>query len=420
MSLLIYNIQELLQTRLHTDGPISGVEMDTLPTIQDSFVLIEHGRITAYGSMRECPDVSTHHKIDATGRIVMPTWCDSHTHIVYAGNRESEFVDRIKGLSYEEIAAKGGGIINSAQLLQQISDEELYQQSRRRLDEVMSLGTGAIEIKSGYGLTPEAEIRMLRVIKQLKQSYDLPIKATFLAAHAVPLEYRGRQEAYIKTILSECLPTIDREGLADYIDVFCEQHYFSVAEMEAILKEGKRYGLRPKVHVNQFNSIGGVTAAVTNDALTIDHLEVLTEADLEALANSRSIPVALPTCSYFLDIPYTPARAIIDSGLPLAVASDYNPGSTPSGNMNLVLSMCCIKLRMTPAEAINAATINGAYAMGLQAEVGSITEGKLANLIITKPINSYAYLPYAFGSNHIDQVIIKGELLNPSTNTGNA
>ncbi len=420
MSLLIYNIQELLQTRLHTDGPISGVEMDNLPTIKDSFVLIEHGRITAYGSMRECPDVSTHHKIDATGRIVMPTWCDSHTHIVYAGNRESEFVDRIKGLSYEEIAAKGGGIINSAQLLQQISDEELYQQSRRRLDEVMSLGTGAIEIKSGYGLTPEAEIRMLRVIKQLKQSYDLPIKATFLAAHAVPLEYRGRQEAYIKTILSECLPTIDREGLADYIDVFCEQHYFSVAEMEAILKEGKRYGLRPKVHVNQFNSIGGVTAAVTNDALTIDHLEVLTEADLEALANSRSIPVALPTCSYFLDIPYTPARAIIDSGLPLAVASDYNPGSTPSGNMNLVLSMCCIKLRMTPAEAINAATINGAYAMGLQAEVGSITEGKLANLIITKPINSYAYLPYAFGSNHIDQVIIKGELLNPSTNTGNA
>ena len=390
--------------------PLAGTAMNELPTIKNAYLSIKNGLIESYGPMLHSPERSDYHQIiDAHGKMILPAWCDSHTHLVYAGNRSSEFVDRIKGLSYEQIAAKGGGILNSAKLLQQYTEEELYEQAASRLNEVISLGTGAIEIKSGYGLTPEAELKMLRVIKQLKSSYNLPIRATFLAAHAVPIEYRGKKSEFIDHMLNNTLPTIAQEGLAEYIDVFCEKNYFSPAEMATILQRGKEYGLKPKVHVNQFNAIGGIKVAAEHGALTVDHLEILEDEDLDALKQGNTIAVALPSCSFFLGIPFAPARRIIDSNLPMAAASDYNPGSTPSGNMNLVLSMCCAKLKMTPEEAINAITINGAFAMGLADQVGSISIGKMANLIITKPIDSYAFLPYAFGSNHIDQVLIKGE-----------
>ena len=391
-------------------APLAGTAMNELPTIKNAYLSIKNGLIESYGPMLHSPERSDYHQIiDAHGKMILPAWCDSHTHLVYAGNRSSEFVDRIKGLSYEQISAKGGGILNSAKLLQQYTEEELYEQAASRLNEVISLGTGAIEIKSGYGLTPEAELKMLRVIKQLKSSYNLPIRATFLAAHAVPIEYRGKKSEFIDHMLNNTLPTIAQEGLAEYIDVFCEKNYFSPAEMATILQRGKEYGLKPKVHVNQFNAIGGIKVAAEHGALTVDHLEILEDEDLDALKQGNTIAVALPSCSFFLGIPFAPARRIIDSNLPMAAASDYNPGSTPSGNMNLVLSMCCAKLKMTPEEAINAITINGAFAMGLADQVGSISVGKMANLIITKPIDSYAFLPYAFGSNHIDQVLIKGE-----------
>lgn len=410
MSLLIYNIKELIQLRDSIGTPLAGTAMNELPTIKNAYLSIKNGLIESYGPMLHSPERSDYHQIiDAHGKMILPAWCDSHTHLVYAGNRSSEFVDRINGLSYEQIAAKGGGILNSAKLLQQYTEEELYEQAASRLNEVISLGTGAIEIKSGYGLTPEAELKMLRVIKQLKSSYNLPIRATFLAAHAVPIEYRGKKSEFIDHMLNNTLPTIAQEGLAEYIDVFCEKNYFSPAEMATILQRGKEYGLKPKVHVNQFNAIGGIKVAAEHGALTVDHLEILEDEDLDALKQGNTIAVALPSCSFFLGIPFAPARRIIDSNLPMAAASDYNPGSTPSGNMNLVLSMCCAKLKMTPEEAINAITINGAFAMGLADQVGSISVGKMANLIITKPIDSYAFLPYAFGSNHIDQVLIKGE-----------
>ena len=390
--------------------PLAGTAMNELPTIKNAYLSIKNGLIESYGPMLHSPERSDYHQIiDAHGKMILPAWCDSHTHLVYAGNRSSEFVDRIKGLSYEQISAKGGGILNSAKLLQQYTEEELYEQAASRLNEVISLGTGAIEIKSGYGLTPEAELKMLRIIKQLKSSYNLPIRATFLAAHAVPIEYRGKKSEFIDHMLNNTLPTIAQEGLAEYIDVFCEKNYFSPAEMATMLQRGKEYGLKPKVHVNQFNAIGGIKVAAEHGALTVDHLEILEDEDLDALKQGNTIAVALPSCSFFLGIPFAPARRIIDSNLPMAAASDYNPGSTPSGNMNLVLSMCCAKLKMTPEEAINAITINGAFAMGLADQVGSISIGKMANLIITKPIDSYAFLPYAFGSNHIDQVLIKGE-----------
>tara|TARA_B110000046_G_scaffold182367_1_gene216235 strand:- start:789 stop:1823 length:1035 start_codon:yes stop_codon:yes gene_type:complete len=339
----------------------------------------------------------------------MPTWCDSHTHIVYAGNREGEFVDRINGLTYEEIANNGGGILNSAKKLQTVSEDELYNQSKVRLEEVMNLGTGAVEIKSGYGLTYESELKMLRVIKRLKENYPIEIKATFLGAHAVPSNYKNNKEGYLKMLIDEVIPQVSKENLAEFVDVFCEKGYFSVEDTEAILKAGKKYGLIPKIHVNQFTSIGGVQIGVQYNALSVDHLEVMNAEDISVLKNTRTMPVALPSCSYFLGIPYTPARKIIDEGLPLALATDYNPGSTPSGNMNFVVSTACIKMKMTPEEAINAATINGAYAIGLETKVGSISKGKLANLILTKPINSYGFIPYSFGNNQIESVFVKGK-----------
>jgi len=359
--------------------------------------------------MDNCPDATNIEVIDATGKIVLPTWCDSHTHLVYAGNREQEFVDRINGLSYEEIANRGGGILNSAKRLNETAEEALYVQSRKRLEEVMQLGTGAIEIKSGYGLTVEGELKMLRVIKRLRENYGVAIKATFLGAHAFPTEFKENHTAYIDQIINEMLPAIAKEGLADYIDAFCETGYFSVAETESIMEAGKQYGLEAKIHVNQFTAINGIEACVKHNALSVDHLEIVTDEDIEALKNSRTMPVALPTCSFFISIPYTPARQLLNAGLPLALATDYNPGTTPSGNMNLAVATACIKMKMAPEEAINAATINGAYAMGLSETHGSITIGKKANIIITKPLNSFYELPYSFGSNLVDSVIINGQ-----------
>jgi imidazolonepropionase len=408
MKILIINIKELIQVREKGISKVSGAEMGLLPTIKNAFLLIENDIIAAFGAMDNCPKNAVDTTIDASGKMVLPTWCDSHTHIVYAGNREQEFVDRINGLSYEEIANRGGGILNSAKKLNETSEDELYNQSKVRLEEVMKLGTGAVEIKSGYGLSVEGELKMLRVIQKLKSNYPITIKATFLGAHAFPLEYKENHKGYIDLIINEMIPIIAKEQLADFIDVFCELGYFSVEETEKIMATGIQFGLIPKIHVNQFNAIGGIKAAVKYKALSVDHLEVMNSEDIEALKNSETMPVALPSCSYFLSIPYTPAREMISAGLPLALASDFNPGSTPSGNMNFVVATACIKMKMTPEEAINAATINGAFAMGISETHGSITIGKKANVIISKPISSFYQLPYAFGSNLIETVIIGG------------
>jgi len=410
---LITNIKELLQVRSGEIMKVSGLEMKHLPTIKNAFLLLDDDLISDYGEMHNLPKINPDVIIDAEGKIVLPAWCDSHTHIVYAGNREDEFVDRINGLSYEEIANKGGGILNSAKKLQKASENELYQQASGRIEEIIALGTGAVEIKSGYGLTVEAELKMLRIIKKLSRDYPIVIKATFLGAHAFPEKFKEDKEAYIDLICNEMIPKVAIEKMAEFVDVFCETGYFDVLQTDRILKKAKEFGLVPKIHVNQFTSIGGVQIGVKNVALSVDHLEILTSEDLDALKNSDTMPVALPGCSYFLSIPYTPAREIIDAGLPLALASDFNPGSTPSGNMNFIVATACIKMRMTPEEAINAATINGAYAMNISSSHGSITRGKKANLIITKRIPSYSYIPYAFGSNLIESVIIDGkEFLN--------
>jgi imidazolonepropionase len=409
MRTLFKNIKELIQVRNKNVSFVSGKDMNELPTIKNAYLLVENGFIADFGSMSDFPKVEVDEVIDATGKMILPTWCDSHTHIVFAGNRETEFVDRIKGLSYQEIANKGGGILNSAKKLQETPEDDLYEQSKSRLEEVMALGTGAIEIKSGYGLTLEAELKMLRVIKRLKENYEIPVKATFLGAHAVPTEYKNKKEGYIKLLIEEILPKVAEQNLAEYIDVFCETGYFSVEDTERILEAGKKHGLRPKIHVNQFSSIGGVQAGVKFNALSVDHLEEMEEEDIEVLKNTKTMPVALPGCSYFLSIPYTPGRKMIDAGLPLALATDYNPGSSPSGNMNFVVSAACVKMKLTPEEAINAATINGAYAMGLENKVGSIAVGKQANIILTKPINSYGFIPYSFGTNQIDSVYISGK-----------
>ncbi len=408
MKTLFTNIKELLQVRDANKDKVSGTEMGILPTIKNAFLLIENDVIISYGAMDNMGKIEADKKVDCTGEIILPTWCDSHTHIVYAGNREGEFADRIKGMSYEEIAKNGGGILNSAKKLQETSENELYRQASKRVEEVMHLGTGAVEIKSGYGLSLEAEIKMLRVAKRLDANYPIAIKATFLGAHAFPKKYTNNKEAYIDLIVDEMLPLIATEQLAEFVDVFCEKGYFTVAQTERILKAAAKFGLIPKIHVNQFNSIGGVQVGVDNKALSLDHLEILTEKDLKYLQNTDTMPVALPSCSFFLGIPYTPARKMIDAGLPIALATDYNPGSTPSGNMNFVVSTACVKMKLTPEEAINAATINGAYAMNLQKTHGSITKGKKASFIITKEIPSYTFLPYAFGSNLIASVYVDG------------
>ncbi len=408
MKQLFVNIKELLQVNREGVRFLSGEEMKTLPLIKNAYLLIEGDRIKDYGSMEQCPEISEATRIDLTGRVVLPTWCDSHTHLVYAGNRIGEFVDRLNGLSYKEIAQRGGGILNSAKKLQTVPQEDLYRESAERLEQLVKMGTGAVEIKSGYGLTVESELKMLRVIQQLKKNYTLPIKATFLGAHALPQSYDNNKKGYLKRLVEELLPVIQEESLAEYIDIFCEKDYFSVADMKYLLEAAKAFQLIPKVHVNQFSTLGGVAEAVRLKALSVDHLEQLDDADITALRGSATMPVALPGCSFYLGIPYTPARRIIDAGLPLALATDYNPGSAPSGNMNFVVATACIKMKMTPEEAINAATLNGAYAMGLESEVGSITRGKRANFIITKPITSYQNILYSFGESLVERVFING------------
>ncbi len=411
MSILIKNIKQLVQVHEHNITIVKGEAMKTLPFIENAYLYIEHDTIIEYGDMKYCEGIEAETIIDATGKIVLPSWCDSHTHIVYAGNRVNEFVDRINGLSYTEIAERGGGILNSAKLLQETSEEDLYQQSLQRLNEVMAMGTGAVEIKTGYGLTVEAELKMLKVIKRLKQESLAKIKPTLLAAHAIPEDFKTKKEAYVDQIVKELIPKAAQLQIAEYIDVFCEEGYFDIDDTDRILSAAKAYNLIPKLHVNQFNILGGVALGVKHGALSVDHLEELNNTDIEALKDSHTIPVALPGCSYFLSIPYTPARQLIDAGLPIALATDYNPGSTPSGNMNFIVGSACIKLKMTPEEAINAATINGAYAMGISNMYGSITRGKKANLIITKPMTDYRSIPYHFGNDPIDQMIVNGTLL---------
>lgn len=412
MRILIKNIKELLQTRAEHVELIAGEAMKVLPKLDDAFLLIEGEYILDYGKMEDCPavDESQTEVIDAQGCVVLPTWVDSHTHLVYAGNRTLEFVDRINGLSYEEIFNRGGGILNSAKKLQETSEEELYEQSKVRVEEVIAQGTGAVEIKSGYGLTVASELKMLRVIKRLKENYPIAIKATFLGAHAFPSEYKDDHKGYIDLIVNEMIPAIAKENLAEYIDAFLETGYFSVDETTRIMEAGKQYGLRAKIHVNQFTAIDGIAACVKHDALSVDHLEIVTDADIEVLKNSRTMPVALPTCSFFISIPYTPAKKMLAAGLPIALASDSNPGTTPSGNMNFVVATACIKMKLTPEEAINAATINGAYAMGVGTTHGSITKGKKASIIITKPLHSFYEIPYAFASNPIGMVILNGQI----------
>jgi imidazolonepropionase len=401
-SVLIRNIKSLAGIYNPGTAPICGAAMKTLPSLNDSFLLIENGTIHSFGKDEDAPERADE-MIDASGRFLLPCWCDSHTHIVFAGTREAEFADKINGFSYEEIAARGGGILNSAKRLNETTEDVLFESAWARLEEMKSLGTGAVEIKSGYGLSVEGELKMLRVIKRLKEKSSMLIKATFLGAHAYPEIFKTNHEGYIRLLTNELLPEIAKEGLADFIDVFCEEGYFSVEETKMILEAGNKYGVRPKVHVNQFNVLGGVKASVDARALSVDHLELISEDDITVLLSSDTVPVALPGCSLFLKIPYTPARKIIDAGLPLALATDYNPGSSPSGNMNLVNSLACIQMQMTPEEVLNASTINGAFAMDVQDLAGSITIGKKANLLLTKPIESLASLPYYFGSNLVER-----------------
>ena len=413
MKTVIKNISELIQTETTPKKWVAGKDMSHISTIKDAFIEVEEGIITSFGSMEDWNGIEDWNNtdiIDAEGGMVFPTYCDSHTHLVFAASREGEFVDRINGLSYAEIAERGGGILNSADKLQNASEDELFEDALARLNELVQMGTGAIEIKSGYGLTLDAELKMLRVIKRLKAASDVTIKATFLGAHALPKEYKDNKDGYMDLVINEMLPKVAKEGLADYVDIFCEEGYFTVADTEILLKAANEFGIKAKTHVNQFNAIGGVKASVNLGALSVDHLEEMAEDDYNALQNSECMPTILPSCSFFLGIPYGPARKLIEKGLPVALATDYNPGSSPSGNMNFVASLGCIQLKMTPEEVINATTINTAYAMGVEKELGSIAVGKKANLFITKPMPSYSYLQYSFGQNMIGRVMLNGKL----------
>ncbi|MEM6358892.1 MAG: imidazolonepropionase [Bacteroidota bacterium] len=405
MILLIKNIKGLVQVRDRPIKWVAGKEMSILPAIENAFLIIKDDVIDSYGTMSEFNDSATFDlEIDATGRFVFPAFVDSHTHLVFAASREGEFVDKIKGLTYTEIAAKGGGILNSAKKLQSISEEELLERSLLRANEIMTLGTGAVEIKSGYGLTVKDELKMLRVAKSVGDQTPLTVKTTFLGAHAVPKEHT--KTSYLNLIINEMIPAVANENLADYIDVFCEQGFFTPEETLEVVEAGKKYGMTPKIHANQLSLSGGVEAGVKAEAISVDHLECIGQDQINSMAGSEVMPTALPGAAFYLNSPYPPARNIIDSGLPMAIATDYNPGSSPTGNMSLMLSLACIKMKMTPEEAINAATINTAYAMGLSQTHGAIRLGAPANFFITKPMPSLAYLPYYFGSNLIDQIIL--------------
>ena len=413
MKTVIKNIKEVVQVEPQIRKWVAGNDMAKLNSIKNAFIEIKDDTISHYGCMDDWTGIDDWNNttiIDANDGMVFPSFCDSHTHLVFAQSRENEWQMRIKGASYEDIAKKGGGILNSAKKLQQCSEEELLKSALDRANQIMKMGTGAVEIKSGYGLSLESELKILRVIKKLKEISPLTIKATFLGAHAIPTEYKSKTSTYLDLVINEMLPLVAQENLAQYVDIFCEEGYFSVKDTERLLQAAKQYNLIPKTHVNQFNILGGVTASVKHQALSVDHLEIMSEEDFQALDNSDCMPTLLPTCSFFLGIPYGPARKIIDRGLPLALASDFNPGSSPSGNMSFVASLGCIKMNMTPEEVINATTINSAYAMGLSQSLGSIAVGKKANLFITKPIDSYAFIPYSFGHQLIDKIMINGKI----------
>jgi imidazolonepropionase len=411
MNLLIRDIGTLVQTRAQSSGPVKGADMAALPTLENAWLLIENDRIKAFGAMDTCPERADS-IIDASGRFVFPSWCDSHTHIVFAASRDEEFIARIQGHSYEEIAAKGGGILNSARRLQQMPEDALFEGAWERLQEVISQGTGAIEIKSGYGLTLESELKMLRVIRRLKAISPIPIKASFLGAHAMPLEYKQNRQGYLDLIIQEMLPMVASEQLADYVDVFCDQGFYTVAETAQILEAAAKYGLKPKIHANELGYTGGVQVGVAHQAISVDHLEYCGPEEIAVLKNSTTLPTLLPGCAFFLGIPFAPARQMIDAGLPVVLASDYNPGSSPSGKMSFVVSLACIKMNMLPEEAIQAATLNGAYAMELAADYGSIEVGKKANVFITKPMERLAQMPYSFGFDWIDTAICNGGIVS--------
>ena len=408
MSLLLTNIKSLLQVRENNELFVAGTQMKELPEIDNAFLLIgDDGKILDYGSMDNCPD-DFDEKLDLTGQFVFPSFCDSHTHLVYAGSREIEYIDKVKGLTYEEIAKRGGGILNSAKRLHHTSESELYDQSLPRIEEIIRQGTGAVEIKSGYGLTTEDELKMLRVIRRLKETTPVEIKANFLGAHAVPLEFKNNPDEYVHLIINEMIPMVAAEGLADFIDVFCDRGFFTVEQTDRILLAGLKYGLKPKIHANELDYSGGIQVGVKYNALSVDHLEYVGQAELESLANSQTMPTVLPGASFFLGLPYAPARKMIDYGLPIAIASDFNPGSSPSGNMKLMMSLSLINMKLLPEEIFNAVTVNTAYAMDLSGEFGSITRGKWANLIVTKEIPTKEFFLYAFGSDLIDFVFLKG------------
>ena len=415
MAVLVKNIKKLVQAESAPLRFRAGAEMSHLPCIDNAFLLAVGGKIAAYGPMSEFSEQLLNgiaekvETVDATGRMVFPTFCDSHSHIVYAGSREIEYIDKIKGLSYEEIAKRGGGILNSVDRLRAASEDELFDSAWQRLEEVASFGTGAIEIKSGYGLDTENELKMLRVIRRLKEKSPLTIKANFLAAHAVPREYIGRQTEYVDLIINEMIPMVAAEELADYVDVFCDRGFFTPEDTERILMQGMKYGLQAKIHANELDFSGGIQVGVKYNARSVDHIEYTGDEEIEALLGSETMPTILPGAAFFLGMVYAPARKMIEAGLPVAMAGDYNPGSCPSGNMQFVLSMGCIKYGMIPDEAINAVTINSAYAMGVEEELGTITKGKIANFFITKPISTIEFMPYAYGSNKVERVYLRGE-----------
>ncbi len=417
MKIFIKNIKQLIQVEKKPKLLVKGKEMSELNTIKDSWLLLEDGKISSFGKMNEIDNakldgMSQEAKvIDASGKMVFPSWCDSHTHLVYPQSREIEYIDKIKGLSYEEIAKRGGGILNSAKKLHEESEEELVESALIRLNEIAAYGTGAVEIKSGYGLNTEDELKMLRVIRQLNKLSPLTIKSTFLGAHAVPAEYRSNQGEYVDLVINEMIPMVAAEELADYIDVFCDRGFFTVVDTDRILLAGMKYGLRPKIHANELDYSGGIQIGVKYNALSVDHLEYTGDEEIQALLNSETMPTVLPGAAFFLGMIYAPVRKMIDAGLPVALASDFNPGSSPSGNMQFVLSMGSIAYKMLPEEGINATTINGAYAMGLSEELGSIAVGKKANVFITKEIPTYEYMPYSFGNNKVETVILNGKVI---------
>lgn len=413
--MLLVNIKELVGVEEEGRLMKRGTEMSEIGRIKNAFLLIKGKKIADYGMMDspECKRYLSENRriIDVSGSLVMPCFCDSHTHLVYANSRELEFVDKIRGLSYEEIAKRGGGILNSAKATAAASEDELYETAMERLNEIMHYGTGAVEIKSGYGLTTESELKLLRVIRRLKENSPLTIKSNFLGAHGIPMEYRGHQEDYVDLVINEMIPLVAAEDLADFIDVFCDQGFFTCEDTERILMAGIKYGMRPKIHANEMAVSGGVQVGVKYGAISVDHLEQMGQAEIECLKDSETMPTILPGCAFFLNLPLSPAREMIKNGLPVAMASDFNPGTSPSGNMQLVLSMASIRYRLTPEEGLNATTLNTAYAMGVSDELGSITRGKIANLIITQPMTQLEYMPYYYGANKVAKVILNGKIM---------